>query len=191
MFHGWARRPGASYPLLQYAFGDSLGYPLEVVRNFFRPSEIFQPNANLIVSERVKELLRGVANIEFLRVGLKTVFSVPYSLAKEIRPALQDEADLASRFQHDAELLARLGDWFELIIPHYARIEAPAAAHRRSYAVPSELSASPLRIELAAADLDRFPVLWNDGILIREDVLARVEGALDSAFFVRELIALR
>lgn len=157
MFHGHAERRGAAYPLLHYQLGDELRHRLRVSRNFYRRSEVFQPNLNLVVSETLRSTLApmGTGKIDFLEVELARVFCEPHGLDEERHAHAASDENILVRFPHDEMLAAELGTWFELIVPMHERAVEGFEGPMREYTVETEMSSKPLVIELSAALLER------------------------------------
>lgn len=192
MFHGYAERRGAAYPLLHYQLGDELRHRLLVSRNFYRRSEAFQPNLNLLVSEELRSTLAplGAGRFAFLAVEFSKVFSEPYRLDEERYSHDTSDEQIMARFPHDGALAAEVGTWFELIVPMHERALEGFEGPTKEHTIVTEMSSKPLVIELSAELLEANPILYKRGLVLSELAFSALRTHLDEAFFSSSRIEL-
>ena len=193
MFNGLAARHGASYPGLDYRYGHRLRHPLNLTKNAYRIADIFKPGGNWVVSRRVKDLLDGLPHVAFLPVKFEKVFEHPYELDHEPDEEWSedfDDDDYYDPHDHDPQVEAGMGEWFEVIVANYHQFAQGYAANHKTYKIKREMSSKPLEVVLSAEIFENYAIFWHFGFFVRGDVFRGIKEFLDRNFFRSTRISL-
>lgn len=183
MFHGYARRPGAAFPLLDYCYGDDLCHPLRLTKNVYMENEITQPNTNWVVSKNIMNRISEFERVAFLQVIVEKVFRAEYGFYDDLFAGTEDSERILKRFENDESLFDGLGAWYEVVVPMYDRFKFQFTENLSVKSLSIETRASPLEIELCTEMFVEYPVFWKRGMFLAERAYLRLHGHIDERFF--------
>jgi len=183
MFHGFGRRFGASYPLLEYSLGDTLSHPLSIKRNFWRKGDVFQPNLSWIVTREVRNALGVFPNVDFLPVKFDRVFSVSYQTGDNKFGHNGDDEDFLDQFTDDHDLRVSIGDLFEVVVAMYDRVRPSASKVTQEVFIEREAHSKPVELRISSPFLREYPIFKKRGHCLTAEVYQAVRGFLNPEFF--------
>jgi len=180
MFHGSACRVGAQYPLLHYALGDELRFPLHITHNAVDVPAAFMPYPNMVVAAEVKARLEHLPNVRFLPVTFGKLFSVPWRGRTQGFPLIKDTDVFLERQRHDPSLEGTVPPCFEVTL---ATLDAVA----RDMEVPTVRFTPPwgrpIEAKVSADLLARYPLVWHGGLVLSPVAMGILRPYLDLDFF--------
>lgn len=189
MFHGW------STPDLRHNLGGDLSVPLRLKRNCYAMPEIFSPVGNLVVSDRIRNELSWVPNVEFLRVELGKLFSFPYAAGKftaragELDPLASNPEILADRLPNKPELRRTVGSYFEIVSSRISDLQMKYGDLKR-YNCSFKYTAAHADLELLLSRrlLIDNPIVWQFKVILADRVFDIVSPFLNLDYYeIQEL----
>lgn len=183
MFHGYGRRPGAAFPLLDYSYGDDLHHPLRLTKNVYIENGITQPNTNWVVSESVMNRISEFERVAFLPVIVVKAFRAEYRLNEDLFAGIEDSERILRKFENNMHLIEGLGAWYEVVVPMYDRFESQFTENLSVKSLSIETRASPLQIGLSTEMFVEYPMFWKRGMFLAEKVFSSIHRHIDDRFF--------
>jgi hypothetical protein len=159
--------------------------PLRLKKNTYGIADVLKPHRNLVVSERVKQRLGDLPNVQFAPVEFTVLFSLPYRVS-DWSPFEGDYHEVMERLNSipdDPRLHESVPEFYEVIAPRHEKV-APRFSSSDSI-IQSPLDGRPLSVAVSRSMLEEFPVLWTrEGIMLSAIAFDRLRDAIDPVFFI-------
>jgi len=196
MFHGLAWRNGRSSPspIEDIYYRDSISpHPLWIVRNGLIVPEITMPARNLVVSEKLKQILANAGAV-FLRVLYLRLFSYTFAAGdfsyesdpmwlKALEVSHKDVDWFYFAQPDDRDLHESIGDHYEVLL---------ASPDERANSTTSRafpLSLAFARAEVSPQILTQFPLISAPpGFVASEAVFESIRQYLDPDYFALQTV---
>ena len=199
MFHGIAELKGDPNATCHFV-GDDLSIDLLVRRNGLVVPPIFQPGLSIIVSNRVKSSLSGLANIIFVPVVFHKLVNYPFAIgdfsyfdqADYLQDPVQfDPETLIDRLPDVPALHARVDSYYEIVVPIDNRI-ASQYSDLQTVQVPQGSPSSDQWEDalLSEAMFSDYPIIWAWELLFTDRAFAIIEPFLDWNFYYHSVLQL-
>jgi hypothetical protein len=168
---------------------------LNITRNVHKIPSLFMILSNLVVSEAVKDALRGVPHLHFRPVVFSKLVDYPYQ-AGEFSPdpefgnlPFARPVDFLLGLPAARGLQHSVGPYFELEAPshaaleeHYPDLDTVVCRMRRA-------TTPKMKLRLSKEMLTDYPVLWWDHFFFRQDMFGLIEEYFNWDYFEKsELI---
>ncbi len=189
-FHGDTRSRDGYSGWAGHRPGEDLSEPMLVVRNGHLWPPVFIPRIDLVVSREVRALLNGLPNLAFCPVAFK-VYHIPWTPGTKtrIKPNLlrlyYEDAGRFHQLMPAADIEPPTA-YFEVVLYPYTQVidRYPGAGSPRfDYPFSITLYRNAV-LSIPPGLLEDYPITNSEyGLLIRNDVFARLDPYLNRDFF--------
>ena len=129
MFHGFASREGEDEIDAPVAhLENDVRSPLEIVRTGRIVPDVFAPSVNPVVSEKVRERLKGWPRVEFVPVVFTRLFDAHFAAGdfsfydKKHGYYARDELKFIERLPDILSFHETIGNYYELLVPRVSTV---------------------------------------------------------------------
>lgn len=188
MFHGCANRGGAKPTSQNHRLGFDVDRPLTLHKNAYQIANIFAPEFCLVVSSVVRSALKDIANIEFQPVTFETLFSYPYQAGDfsfwDTVPDYYQQQQLFERQQHAPELIANVGEFYELAAPAIKDLRGSFADLQKVTIDGCETELDPpFEVTVSEEMLNQVPVISCGPFIMNDEIFRRISSFIDWTYF--------
>jgi hypothetical protein len=103
--------------------------PLPIIRNGWRIPDVFMPTGHIVVSERVRKVLRSVREFDYRPVRFVKLINTPYAAGDFSYSAgyqgIFDPTRLYETLPDDIRLHEGIDSFFEIVLPYVRRVNGP------------------------------------------------------------------
>ena len=158
--------------------------------------EVFSPVGNLVVSDRVKELLHWVPNVEFLRVEFGKLTSIPYAAGQvtarcgHLDPLATTPELFFDRLPDEPALRANVGKYFEVVSPRISDVQGDYKDLRefRCQFTKTVVHAD-LDLLFSRRLLTDYPIIWQFKVILADRVFEIVSPFVNWDYYeVQEVV---
>lgn len=191
MFHGDETENNIRQVI--YTYGNKLEEKIHLEVNLFNLAEIISPSRHLVVSEKIKNILNDIKNVDFLQVVFDKIINVPYEPG--ILPDTYENLfyykrpySFTSMYEHDPSLT--IGNYYELIAPEIYEIEE-RYNDLKEFEFKYLDSNATFKINLSETMLNDNPILWtSEGVIFRIFVFEKIEKYFNWDYFEKKKYAI-
>lgn len=187
LFHGIAKRCGLNHPLPKKEMNPSIHggvrEPLEIIRSGCCAPDVFMPVPWLVVSERVKQSLIDIPNIEFLEVRFRRVVRWDYSVERDqarLKSQIADPDHILESLPDEPELYGQYGNYYELLT---ARIDCVLDRYDPPTLTALAMNKYKHKSLLSSQMLRDYPIIWELGHFFNENAYQRISPFIDTDYF--------
>jgi len=170
-----------------YALGDKPLPPARLVKNVYKLADWFNPNLNFIISERLKQKLGNFKNIGFQEVEYVKLFEYPYAdddFSHWDIKGYKDVDSFIKKLKHDKKLKAKIGKYYELLIPRYKDVVNQyndLTEYKISLDFDDKFDIYVLI--LSEKFMNIYPVLWMMETIFNEQIYEIVKEYINPSFY--------